>query len=193
VRAAAAALLLFALAGRAGAHHADLVRSEPAGGAPVAAPEEVRAWFNQPLVVPGSGLAVTDAAGGRVDDGQSRRVDGDPHSLAVRLLDTPPGAYTVTWRVTAETDLDYAQGSFGFEVAARRDGWLAREGMLALGLGLLSLAVVRAARPAAPAARAALAARVTQTNSELEQTVPRSQRVKRVLETADAINGELTE
>ncbi|HEY3108669.1 MAG TPA: copper resistance CopC family protein [Chloroflexota bacterium] len=149
MRAAAAALLLLALAGRAGAHHADLVRSEPARGARVAAPEEVRAWFNQPLVVPGSGLAVTDAAGGRVDDGQPRRVDGDPHSLAVRLLDASPGAYTVTWRVTAETDLDYAQGSFGFEVAAVRAGWVAREGMLALALGLLSLGVIRAARPRA--------------------------------------------
>ena len=52
----------------------------------------------------------------------------------------------MTWRVTAESDLDYAQGSFDFEIAAARDGWAAREGMLALGLGLLSLGVVRAAR-----------------------------------------------
>ena len=143
--------LLITLAGTASAHHAELVRSEPAGGARVAAPAEVRAWFNQPLVVPGSGLAVTDAAGERVDDGQPRRVDGDPHSLAVRLLDAAPGAYTVTWRVTAESDLDYAQGSFGFEIAAPREGWVAREGLLALGLGLLSLGVIRAARPAADA------------------------------------------
>ena len=138
-----AALLV---ASGAGAHHADLLRSEPAGGARVVAPAEVRAWFNLPLVVPGSGLAVADAAGRRVDDGQPRRVDGDPRSLAVRLLDPPPGAYRVTWRVTAESDLDYAQGSFDFEIAAARDGWAAREGMLALGLGLLSLGVVRAAR-----------------------------------------------
>jgi len=133
----------------ASAHHAELVRSEPGRGARVVAPEDVRAWFNLPLVVPGSGLAVTDASGERVDDGQPRRVDGDPSSLAVRLVDARPGAYTVTWRVTAETDLDYAQGSFGFELVAARDGWIGREGMLALGLGLLSLGVIRAARPTA--------------------------------------------
>jgi methionine-rich copper-binding protein CopC len=137
------------IAGVASAHHADLVRSEPARSARVVAPDEVRAWFNQPLVVPGSGLAVTDAAGERVDDGAARRVDGDPRSLAVGLFDARPGAYTVTWRVTAENDLDYAEGSFGFEVVAARDGWVAREGMLALGLGLLSLGVIRAARTTA--------------------------------------------
>jgi methionine-rich copper-binding protein CopC len=160
VRAAAVALLLtLVLVGRAGAHHADLVRAAPAPGARVMLPDpiapasplsvEVRAWFNLPLIVPGSGLAVTDATGGRVDDGQQRHVDGDPHALAVRLVDPRPGAYTVTWRVTAETDFDYAQGSYGFELIAARGGWVGREGVLALALGLLSLAVVRAAGPTA--------------------------------------------
>jgi hypothetical protein len=58
---------------------------------------------------------------------------------------------------------------------------------------VLAYRLTQGGRPAAPAAQAALAARVTQTNSELEQTVPRSQRVKRVWVTADAINGEFTE
>ena len=131
------------------AHHADLVRSEPPRGARVGAPAEVRAWFNLPLIVPGSGLAVTDASGQRVDDGQQRRVDGQASSLAVGLPAAPPGSYTVTWRVTAETDLDFAQGSFGFEVVAARDGWAGREWLLALGLGLLTFGVVRGARPSA--------------------------------------------
>ena len=48
-------------------------------------------------------------------------------------------------------------------------------------------------RPGPTAAQAALAARVTQTNTEMDQVVPRSQRVKRVWVTADAINGEFTE
>ena len=92
---------------------------------------------------------MTDARGQRVDDGQQRRVGGDARSLAVGLPDPQPGAYTVTWRVTAETDLDFAQGSFGFEVVAARDGWAGREGLLALGLGLLTFGVVRGARPSA--------------------------------------------
>jgi methionine-rich copper-binding protein CopC len=143
-----AALCLALLAvGGAGAHHADLVRSEPAAGARVAPPAEARAWFNMPLVVPGSGLSVSDVSGQRVDDGQQRRVDDDPRSLAVGLRAALPGAYTVTWRVTAETDLDYAEGSFGFEVVAARDGWASREGLLALGIGLLTFGLLRAARP----------------------------------------------
>src|SRR5438093_7405035 len=106
----------------ASAHHADLVRSEPGQGARVSVPTAVRAWFNLPLVVPGSGLAVTDARGQRVDDGQQRRVGGDARSLAVGLPDPQPGAYTVTWRVTAETDLDLSQGSLGYQVGAARVG-----------------------------------------------------------------------
>jgi methionine-rich copper-binding protein CopC len=144
----AAGALLVAGAGAAGAHHADLVRAEPAAGARVAPPGQALAWFNMPLVVPGSGLSVTDASGRRVDDGQQRRVGDDPRSLAVGLPVTPPGAYTVTWRVTAESDFDYAQGSFGFEVVAARDGWASREGLLAVGIGLLTFGVLRAARPA---------------------------------------------
>jgi len=164
-RRGAALLLLVALgwallaAGPASAHHADLVRSEPSQGARVAVPGpvesgspgpiEVRGWFNLPLIVPGSGLAVTDARGQRVDDREQRRVGGDLHSLAVELPDPAPGAYTVTWRVMAESDFDYAQGSFGFEVVAARQGWAGREGLLALGLGLLTFGVMRAARPTA--------------------------------------------
>ena len=58
---------------------------------------------------------------------------------------------------------------------------------------VLAYRLTQGGRPAAPAAQAALAARVTQTNTELDQMVPRSQRVKRVWVTADAINGEFAE
>jgi hypothetical protein len=58
---------------------------------------------------------------------------------------------------------------------------------------VLAYRLTQGGRPAAPPAQAALAARVTQTNAELDQAVPRSQRVRRVWVTADAINGEFTE
>ena len=58
---------------------------------------------------------------------------------------------------------------------------------------VLAYRLTQGGRPAPPVAQAALAARVTQTNSELDQAVPRTQRVKRVWVTADAINGELSE
>jgi hypothetical protein len=58
---------------------------------------------------------------------------------------------------------------------------------------VLAYRLTQAGRPAAPEAQAALAARVTQTNTELDQAVPRAQRVRRVWVTADAINGEFAE
>ena len=58
---------------------------------------------------------------------------------------------------------------------------------------VLAYRLTQGGRPAAPVAQAALAARVTQTNTEMDQAVPRTQRVKRVWVTADAINGEFTE
>ena len=58
---------------------------------------------------------------------------------------------------------------------------------------VLAYRLTQGGRPGPPAAQAALAARVTQTNTEMDQVVPRSQRVKRVWVTADAINGEFTE
>ena len=58
---------------------------------------------------------------------------------------------------------------------------------------VLAYRLTQSGRPGPPAAQAALAARVTQTNAEMDQAVPRSQRVKRVWVTADAINGEFTE
>ena len=54
---------------------------------------------------------------------------------------------TGTLQPSAETDLDYAQGSFDFEVGPARDGWVAREGLLALGMALLTFGVLRAAGP----------------------------------------------
>src|SRR2546423_186594 len=58
---------------------------------------------------------------------------------------------------------------------------------------VLAYRLTQSGRPAAPPAQAALAARVTQTNADMDQVVPRTQRVKRVWVTPDAINGEFTE
>ena len=53
------------------------------------------------------------------------------------------------WRVTTESDFDYAEGSFPFAVAAPAGvvDRLRSQGVLALGLGLLTYALLRAARP----------------------------------------------
>jgi hypothetical protein len=58
---------------------------------------------------------------------------------------------------------------------------------------VLAYRLTQGGRPAAQPLQAAMAARVAQTNAELDQAVPRSQRVRRVWVTADAINGEFAE
>jgi hypothetical protein len=58
---------------------------------------------------------------------------------------------------------------------------------------ILSYRLTTGGQPAPPEAQAALAARVTQTNSELEATIPRGQRIRRVWTTPDSINAELAD
>jgi methionine-rich copper-binding protein CopC len=142
--------VLLLTATQVSAHHAELLRSEPAVGAHVAtSPAVVRAWFNQVVVVPGSVLAVADGEGRRFDVGGSQRDAVDGRLLVVRVGDLPPGQYTVTWRVVAEADLDLAQGSFAFSVGGDDlAGRARREGALALGLGLLVFLVLRLGAPA---------------------------------------------
>jgi len=150
LRALACAALLLAVSTTAGAHHAAVVRSEPAANTRLGAlPSEVRAWFTMPVVVPGTGLRVTDGAGRRVDDEAPRRDPGDPRTVSVRLIDPRPGSYTVLWSVVAEADLDFAQGHFGFEVGGGGADWR-RKGLLALGMGLLVYGMLRSAAQGLP-------------------------------------------
>jgi methionine-rich copper-binding protein CopC len=144
------AIGLTLLAAAASAHHAELIRSEPPKGAQLTeAPRELRAWFNAPLVVPGSGLAVTDERDQRVEQGSARLEAGDATQLVVGLPALAPGSYRVTWRVTAATDQDFNQGDFTFAVVGDPGRALLDRlrgaGLLALGLGLLTWGVLREA------------------------------------------------
>jgi methionine-rich copper-binding protein CopC len=138
---AAALLLLLLFAAPAEAHHVRIVRSDPPAGASLSAPPRaVLVLLDQPVEMPGSGLAVTDARGVRVDRGATARGEVDHASLAVELPPLPPGAYTVTWRVTSQADAEFNQGSFDFTL--RPDlgaGWPDRGRLGALGLVVLVL------------------------------------------------------
>jgi len=119
-RNAACAVLCAALfaAGPAAAH-AFLDHARPAVGSSLpAAPPEVRLWFSQELEPAFSTLTVIDAAGHRVDNGDSAVDAKDPSELRATLQKLPPGTYTIRWRVVS-VDTHPTQGDFTFEVGGR--------------------------------------------------------------------------
>ena len=104
-------LLLFAT-GEASAH-AFLDHAEPRVGNKVAtAPREVTLWFTQKLEPAFSSVAVTNAAGQRVDTGKPR-VSGNQMSVSLRSAGA--GTYRVNWRVLS-VDAHTTDGSFTFQV-----------------------------------------------------------------------------
>jgi methionine-rich copper-binding protein CopC len=105
-------LLLWLVTGEASAH-AFLDHAEPRVGNTVAtAPREVTLWFTQKLEPAFSSIAVTNAAGQRVDTGKTR-VSGN--QMSVSLRSGGAGTYRVNWRVLS-VDTHTTDGSFTFRV-----------------------------------------------------------------------------
>jgi methionine-rich copper-binding protein CopC len=104
-----------AIAGAAQAH-AFLDHADPRVGATVAkAPAQLRLWFTQDLV---SAFCRVSVAGppGFAGAGPAAPAPGDPRSLVVPLHGpTPPGVYTVRWRVLS-VDTHTTEGDFSFRV-----------------------------------------------------------------------------
>jgi methionine-rich copper-binding protein CopC len=117
VRGVGAALLaLVALAAAPASAHTDLVSSRPADAAVLTAPPaQVSARFGDPVLEAGAQLAAQDAAGAAVELGPVRA--RDDRVLARWPQGTPPGRYTVSYRV-AGTDGHPLQGSFSFRIRA---------------------------------------------------------------------------
>jgi methionine-rich copper-binding protein CopC len=117
----ALALLALLMAPQLVGAHARYDRSDPAADSVVVvAPEQLRVWFTQELVTRGSSLQVVDAAGNRVDRGDSRVDLNDPDRklMLVSLLPLTDGVYTVHWRSLSAEDGDDAEGTFRFGVGA---------------------------------------------------------------------------
>lgn len=111
----AAPLLTLALVRPASAH-AHLHSAAPAPDASVAAtPHEVRIDFTEEVEPRFSGIAVTDAAGRRVDQGQPHTAKGDAKRLIVGLGPLKPGHYRVAWHALS-TDGHKTHGEYGFSV-----------------------------------------------------------------------------
>jgi copper resistance protein C len=105
-------LLLLIATGEASAH-AFLDHAEPRVGNKVAtAPREVTLWFTQKLEPAFSSIAVTNAAGQRVDTGKPR-VSGSQMSVSLRAGGA--GTYRVKWHVLS-VDTHTTDGDFSFQV-----------------------------------------------------------------------------
>lgn len=77
--------------------HTTLTSSNPAKGARVVSPAQIRLTFADPVRF--TGVVVTDAHGGHHESGKSRAVDNHVTEAVAGPL--AAGAYTVGWRVVA--------------------------------------------------------------------------------------------
>jgi len=97
--------------------HAFLDRAEPKVGSVIkVAPNEVKAWFTQKLVIAFSDLQVIDAAGKEVDKHDKRL---DPSDQALLIVSLPPlkaGKYKVIWKAVS-VDTHVTHGDFNFEIS----------------------------------------------------------------------------
>jgi methionine-rich copper-binding protein CopC len=106
-------LLLVPLATIAARAHAFLDHASPLVGSTVAsAPREVTLSFTQNLEAAFSSVTVTDASGGRVDQGKPQ-VSGSTMSVALKSIG--PGTYHVHWHVLS-VDTHKTEGNFTFHV-----------------------------------------------------------------------------
>ena len=111
-----AAPILLVSAGAAFAHAHLLSVSPPADSTVTAAPGDVTIVFSEGVEPRFSTIAVTDAAGQRVDDGQPH-LAGAPTRLAVGLRPLAVGSYSVAWNATS-VDTHKTDGRYQFTLAA---------------------------------------------------------------------------
>jgi methionine-rich copper-binding protein CopC len=114
--ATAAASIVALLASTQAFAHAHLKGSTPAADATVTtSPAEVAIDFSEEIEPKFSSIAVDDAKGARVDNGDVHSAADNAKRLVVSLKPLKPGTYKVMWRVTS-TDTHKTNGSFNFRV-----------------------------------------------------------------------------
>jgi len=96
--------------------HAFLDHAVPAVGSAAPSPREVTLGLTEAVEPAFSGVAVTNAAGDRVDDGKIAIDSHDPQEVHVKVKPLMPGVYHVQWRVIS-VDTHRTQGNFSFTVA----------------------------------------------------------------------------
>ena len=104
--------------------HANLARSTPAADAVLPQPPaRIVLWFTEPIEPGLSEIQVLDAAGGRVDDGNSIVDPRDATAMSVGIDGLlPDGGYVVGWKNVSTIDGHLVRGSFRFSVGAAAAG-----------------------------------------------------------------------
>jgi methionine-rich copper-binding protein CopC len=114
-------LLLGLVPGGDASAHARLERANPAPEAVIdTPPSEIRIWTTQELTLSGNSVAVLDAAGNRVDNGDARVDQSDPNrkQIAVTVPPLANGTYTVNFTLSSAEDGHSADDSYWFTVEA---------------------------------------------------------------------------
>ena len=99
--------------------HSRPEQSNPAPDGTVSGLSEVRIWFTQELTLRGNDIAVTDAAGNRVDNYDAYVDQADParKQLVATVQPLAEGTYTVTWTSSSAEDGHPGTDSYSFSVA----------------------------------------------------------------------------
>jgi copper resistance protein C len=96
--------------------HPQLQSAEPAAGAGIASPKEVRITFNEPVIARFSGIELKDQSGKLIATGKSETDAANKKILIVPVKEQlAPGAYSVEWHAVSE-DTHRVKGSYSFSV-----------------------------------------------------------------------------
>ena len=97
--------------------HANQLESSPKPSEELESPpERVIVWFTEPIETAFSSIAVLDARGADVTDGETAFDPTEPTAMWVPLTQLDNGTYTVVWRNVSSVDGHKVTGSFLFSV-----------------------------------------------------------------------------
>lgn len=95
--------------------HAQLLATEPVGGAAGEAPDRVLLRFSESVEIPVAGIRVFNEDAELVTAEKARHPEGKSDEMTLPLPDLDQGAYVVTWRATS-ADSHPVHGAFTFRV-----------------------------------------------------------------------------
>jgi copper resistance protein C len=96
--------------------HTELWSTEPAAGAGIASPKEIRITFSEAVIPRFSGIELKDQSGKLIATGKSETDPADKKILVVPVNEQlAPGEYKVEWHAVSE-DTHRVKGSYSFSV-----------------------------------------------------------------------------